>query len=768
LQVSYNGSFNVVTNSKVVDVFSADEYRTFVDNTYPAGNTLGDFLRERMGTANTDWQSQIFRTAISHDNNLSLYGNYNEKLPYRVSLGFTGEQGTLQTSKSDRYTADMSLSPKLLDNHLTITANAKGIYSKEKYGDGGAVNAAAFFDPTQDIYFRNTDGSIDYTTTNGYWNWLNNGRGDDVSPNVLAPVSPLSMLYDRDNNSTAKRFIGNMQVDYKIHGFEDLRLNVNAGMDISEGRGSDGDVIGSIQAYKNTEDRGYGQTSKGYNFKRNQLLEMYANYNKEFGIHHIDAMAGYSWQHVFSSNRTVVYRNSNNSQIGEDYNYPLFRTEYYLLSFYGRMNYTLNNKYLFTATLRDDASSRFSKDNRWGLFPSAAFAWNIKKENFLKDTDYLNSLKFRLSWGVTGQQEIGTGDYPYLARYVLSTDQYTQYYMGNAGYLYKLTPLAYDPNIKWESTTTYNAGIDYGFLDDRISGSVDVYYRETKDLINQVFVPLGSNFSNTLLTNVGNMVNKGVELAFNFIPIRKSDMSLNIGLNGTFQKIEFTKLTKTDDPNYGVQVGSISKGTGGFLQYHKVGYAPYTYYLYQQVYDANGKPIQNAVVDRDGDGVITSGDRYMTNKSPNPDFFYGVNLKFNYKNWDFGLNGHGSVGNWLFNDFYSANSTSMLPMASGNTSNYSKVVLKSGFKETNSNEQNYSDMFLENASFFRLDDINAGYTFKNINDRGSNIRVAVGATNLFVLTKYSGLDPEAANVNGVDYNIWPRPRVFSLRLNVNF
>lgn len=769
LNVSYSGSFSVSHNSKKIDVMSASEYVNYINELYPAGTTIGDFARSKYGNGYTYWQDEIFRTAFSTDHNISIYGNINNRMPYRASIAFVDEQGTLKTSHNNRYTADISINPNFFDNHLTITGNAKGVISNQRYADAGAVNAAAFFDPTQETHFKNADGSIDYTTTNGYWNWINSGSGADVNPNSLAMTSPLSMLYDIENKANTKRFIGNLQVDYKVHRLEDLRVNVNVGLDISNADRDNKTMPGSFQAYKDSQARGYGQYSEGSFLRRNQLLETYINYNHTFNKeHNLDVLGGYSWQHFYSDDRSVSYRNNDNSVVGDISNYPPFKTEHYLISFYGRINYSYKSKYLFTATVREDASSRFSKNNRWGLFPSAALAWNIAKENFIVNSRTISQLKLRVSWGKTGQQEIGSGDYPYLARYLMSSNQFNQYNMGNGGYSYLLTPLAYDPNIKWETTTTYNVGVDFGFFQDRITGTFDAYKRKTDDLLNQVTVPLGSNFSNTVLTNVGNMENKGLELSLNFVPIRKKDINLNIGFNGTWQNIKFTKLTKTDDPNYAVQVGGISKGTGGFLQYHKVGYAPYTFFCYEQIYDASGNPIQNALVDRNDDGIITIEDRYITNKSPNPDFFFGINVKLDYKNWDIGFNAHGQTGNWLFNDFYSSNSTANFATASGYLTNYANVVKKSNFRNVNNIEQNYSDMFLENASFFKLDDINAGYTFRNFKNSTLNMRLGLSISNIFTITKYSGLDPELPGVNGIDNNIWPRPRTFSLRLNINF
>ena len=765
-QVSYSGSVSVQTNSKRIPTMAPGEFRAYVAETFPAGTATGDYVQAHLGDSDTDWQDLIFRTAISHDHNVSLSGNVKERMPYRASVGWTSQQGTLHTSDYDRGTLDLSLSPNFFDNHLTVSLSGKGVYTHQNYADGGTVGNAAFFNPTQDPYFRNEDGSIDYATTNGFWNY-GTGRGENFTPNTLLGVGPLSQLYDVDNYGRAMRMIGNAQVDYKVHGFEALKFNLSLGIDMSQYKSHNGVNPGSFQAYADTENRGIGQYSESVQFRRNEVLEFYANFNKEWGIHHLDVMAGYSWQNFYSRDRSVSYFNITGEQKGDDSRYPSNEQESFLVSFYGRINYSIDSRYLFTFTLRDDASSRFSPETRWGLFPSGAFAWNIKAEPFMEDVSPVSQLKLRLSVGQTGQQEIGS-NYPYMSIYSLSTDVYKQYYMGNAGYQFYYTPGAYDPDIKWETTTTYNAGVDFGFLNDRITGNVDVYLRQTKDLLNSVITPMGSNFGNTVLTNIGSMENKGLEFSINAVPVETEDWHLSIGFNGTFQDTRFTKLNNTDNPDYAIQVGSISKGTGSMLSVHKVGYAPYSYRTFQQVYDSDGKPIQNALVDRDGDGSITDADRYISGKSPNAKFFYGLNLKLSYRNWDFGFNGHGSAGNWLFNDFASANSTSYLDVNSGNLPNFAQYVKKTGFTAANSGEQWYSDMFLENASFFRMDDINLGYTFRNIRNWDGSIRLAFSAQNVFVITGYSGVDPECTNATGIDGTMWPRPRTFSLRVNVNF
>ncbi len=772
VRFSYNGSMSVETNSGRINVMRPGEFRDFIDEVYPTGSSVAaDRIQALVGPESTDWQKLIFRTAISNDHNASVYGNLNDRMPYRASLGYTNHRGTLETSLYERGTLDLSVAPNFFDKHLTVNLNAKGAATFQNNADGGAVGGAAFANPTVDPYFRNEDGSIDYTTANGFWS-NGSGRGNQFMPNTLVGAGPLSLLYDRINYGHGKRVITNAQVDYKVHGFEALRFNLNLGLDWSSTKGTDGVRPNSFQAWADTEARGWGQYREWTNLRRNKLLEAYADFNKTWGRHHVDVMAGYSWQHFYSSDQNgISYFNETGEMKNTIANYPWNKQENYLVSFYGRANYSYDSRYLFTFTLRDDGSSRFAKNQRWGLFPSAAVAWNIANEAFMQDARAVSALKLRLGWGKTGQQEI-FDNYPHLARYVLSTDIYHQYNMGSAGMVHYLTPSSYDPAIRWETTTTWNVGLDFGFLGGRITGSLEWYDRRTTDLLNEVTTAMGANFGNSLLTNIGSMKNTGVEFAVNVIPVATEDWNLEVGFNGTFQSTEFTKFSNTTAiGSDAINVSNISGGTGNTIARHAVGYAPYTFYAYQQVYDSKGHPIQNALVDRDEDGVITEADRYMTGKSPTPDFFYGLSVKLNYKQWDFGFNGHGSVGNWVYNNFASEHSSANIDVNAGNLPNLAKTVKTTGFRGTNSVPQVLSDLFLENASFFRMDDINLGYTFAKPFKWLGSVRLAFSVQNVFVITDYSGVDPEISFSNdrmGVDGQIWPRPRTYSLRLNVNF
>ena len=768
INVSYNGSFSVQQNSATLPVMSADEFRGYIKDTY------GDELSHHLGEHNTDWQSLIFRTALSHDHNASLYGNYRDEkgvveLPYRVSLGYTGQQGTLHTAKYDRVTLDFNLAPKFLDNHLTVSVSGKGVYSHERNASSGAVSEAAFFNPTMPAYNYDKNGEIDYLKTNGYFqygSWTGSGL---FIPTSLSPNNPLSTLYDNENTKNAYRFLGNAQIDYKVHGFEALRFNLNLGTDYVKSNSKNMTMPGSRDAWNDSEAIGWGRYSEGFGKNYNNLLEFIGNFNETWGKHTLDATLGYSWQHVYGGGNSYGYFNKTGEAIPQ--HDTTFRAEEsFIVSFFGRVNYSFDSRYLFTFSLRADGSSKFAKDNRWGYFPSAAFAWNAKNESFLADVDVVSALKLRLSYGETGQQEIG--NYMYLAGYSESTDNYNMAYMGSNGYYYYYTPKAYDPNIKWETTVTYNIGVDFGFLDGMINGSIDVYRRDTKDLLNSVITPLGANFGDTIMTNIGTMRNQGVEFSLDFNPVRTQDWSLRFGFNGTFQDTEFVQLdNNTGSSDYAIYMGGPSRGTGGAgMVMHKEGCKPYTFYTFRQVYDSNGKPIQNALWDKNGDGILGQDDRYNTGKSPLPDFFFGLNLKLSYRNWDFGFNGHGSIGNYAFNDIWSTNSTSNININSGTIGNYLKLTGKNatGWTEANSQEQWASDLFLEDASFFRLDDINLGYTFDKLGNTGLKMRIAVGVQNVFVITKYSGLDPEVSSDLGIDGTIWPRPRTYSLRLNLNF
>ena len=750
VRVSYNGSFSAKHNYRTIDVMNGAQFTDYINQTWPQKASL-------LGTADTDWQKEIYRIGLTTDHNVSVMAG--KKLPVRFSLGYNYDQGTLKVGDASRYNADLNLAPKFLDDHLQLNVNLKGIYSKFNWGDSGAIGNAIAFNPTMPVYRE--DGKLS--------NWYNS----DGSANTLSSVNPLSLLYDVSNTGDLLRSIGSFQADYRVHGFEDLRFNLNLGYDIADSHSQYYRELGSFLANKMAATTGdYASLSGNYNL--NTLLEFYADYNHEFKHSNLDVMAGYSWRHnYYRWQGTDYYNNEQRFSEGNEYKInPTSAREYYLISFFGRINYSIASKYLFTFTLRDDATSRFSKKNRWGLFPSAAFAWNIKNEAFLAQVPSVSALKLRLGWGQTGQQDIGDDYYQYLARYYAATDPRMQYNMGGVN-VNALAPQGYNPNIKWETTTTWNAGLDFGFIEDRITGTVEAYYRETTDLLNSVSVPLGSNFTNYLVQNIGSMVNKGVELTLNAIPVETEDWHWSIGGNVTFQDTRITKLTAGTSASYkGVETGPKLSGTDGYSALHRVGQSPNVFYMFEQLYDADGKPIQNGLVDRNGDGIINQSDRFVTGYSPIPSMYYGLNTRLSYRNWDFSVNAHGSAGNYVINNVRKGYSSSNSDdHTKGYLNNFVNTYLIKDWTNVSGDYQNYSNMWIEDASFFKVDDINLGYTFK-FKKAIESMRVAASVQNVCILTKYSGLDPELYTTdnisNGVDNNIVPRPRFYTIRLSINF
>ena len=721
IKINYAGTFTVKDPYNRIKVMGADEFRETTIRQYPSGTTLGDAAQTMLNLfpyQSTDWQDQIFRTGLATDQNISVAGKI-DFMPFRVSIGYNTEKGTLRTSHYDRYTASLNLSPKFLDDHLSLDLNVKGTVNKTRFAESGAVGAAAFFDPTKPVY--NDTGRY-----NGYWTWETVAESGGVTsyyPNTLASVNPLAMLEQYTNRGTTRRSLGNLQIDYKIHGFEDLRANLNLGYDVAKSTGSRFDVAGSPQAALNTTFKDIGQGATWNSLRRNLLLDFYVNYNKELPTiqSRIDAMAGYSWQHFYNSDFDIT--KSNPTEAGEKEGWTYSDTEgrfwqdgfhrvpreNYLVSFFGRLNYHFMDRYLLTATLRRDGSSRFSSNNRWGTFPSVAFAWTLLNEPWMEPArEILSNLKIRLGYGVTGQQEIG--DYLYMPTYSLGTNP-TGQYLGS----YLLKPNGYSPDLKWEETTTYNVGLDFGFLNNRITGTLEYYDKQTKDLLNSISAPAGTNFTNIITANVGKMRNQGIEFNVNAMAIQTRDFTWELGYNFTWNKSRITKLTATYNPDYpGIAAGNAPFATGTTIQYHQVGYAPSTFYLYQQVYDEKGNPIQNVVVDRNQDGEITQADQYFTGKSPMPKVFMGLNSQFKYKNWDLGFNLRANFGNYVFNGFAADHTTLAHFNNQGFINNYYQDAGKYGWTHISENYQKTSDLYLENASFLKMDNITVGYTFDKL------------------------------------------------------
>ena len=758
IKVSYSGTFTAKDPYKRIETLDAQSFREVMQAQYPEGTAQSADIQRILNVypnQSTDWQDAIYQTGLSTDQNIGIAGKAGF-MPFRISLGYNTEKGTLKTSKYERYTGAVNLSPKFFDNHLSVDINVKGTINKNRFADSGAVGAAAFFDPTKPIY----DEENRY---NGYWNWgIVQGAQAD-----LATQNPLSLLYDRNNHGTTKRSLGNIQLDYKIHGLEDLHANLNLGYDVAKTTGRNFVNSNSVQSSLDKTFTGLGQGNTWNNLRRNHLLDFYMNYAKNIESikSNFDIMAGYSWQHFYYANHDITYSNPT-EDLGakEGYTYDANERHYirddhrripyenYLISFFGRLNYNFMDRYLLTATLRRDGSSRFSENNRWGLFPSAALAWTISNEPFMKATEnVLSKLKLRLGYGVTGQQEIG--DYQYITSYSFSTNPNTTY-LGTT----LLKPNGYSPDLKWEQTTTYNVAIDFGFLNNRINGSIEYYQKHTKDLLNTISAAAGTNFINLITANVGKMKNKGVEANVNAIAIQSKDFTWEVGYNITWNDSKITKLTTTFNPDYqGIDAGTNQK--------HQVGEMPGTFYLYQQVYDENGKPIQNAFVDRNNDGQITEADRYLTHKSPMAKVYMGFSSQFSYKKWDLGFNLRANFGNYVYNGVASGNSTSNNYGGKGFITNLYNGFQDTGFTLLNTSEQMASDYFLENASFLKMDNITLGYSFQNLFAAKLSGRISASVQNVFTISKYSGLDPECG---AIDSNIWPRPRTYTIGLNLNF
>jgi iron complex outermembrane receptor protein len=742
-RISFSTLNSISTVYKTIDVLNAEEFRQVVTD---KGNSA---QQAKLGSATTDWQDEIYGSAFSTDNNISISGG-TRRLPYRFSVGFLNQNGILETGNLKRTSAAINLSPKFLNDHLKIDFNARGILSNSRFANEGAIGTAVSFDPTQAV--NNNSGRF-----GGYFEWLaNNNR-----PDGLAPKNPVGLLNLREDKSDVKRVIANVQLDYKFHFLPDLRANLNVGIDYSRGEGTIRIPDSAGQAYIRSVTGG-GEASGADNqyrqTKKNKLLEFYLNYAKDLKRlkSRVDIMAGYGYQDFFrespafpdvAANGTLVTPAGNPS-----------KAQNTLVSFYGRLNYSLMSKYLLTVNFRSDASSRFAKDIRWGYFPSAAFAWNITNENFFKKQRVLSDLKIRLSYGETGQQEIGR-DYQYLPLYNLGTGT-ALYQFGNAFYnVYR--PAAYDVNLKWEETSNYGAGIDFGFANGRFTGSVDVYYKKSEDLLSFIEIPVGSNFSNALYTNIGTMENRGVEFTLNSGLIRKKNLTWDFGFNVTYNKNEIAKLTAVETPNFlGVQVGGISGGVGNTIQINSVGYPISSFFVLQQVYDGNKKPVEGLYVDRNGDGIINNNDFYRF-KSPNPDVLLGVTSAVVYKNWSFNFTVRGNFGNYMYNNVFSNNGTFRTNSLNFLT-NVSRNYLETGF----ANNQYFSDYYIEDASFLRMDQASLGYDFGKVFQDKANLRATFNVQNVFVLTKYRGLDPEIAG--GIDNNFYPRPRVFSLGFNLDF
>ena len=740
VKVNFNTTNSLQTRAQMVDMLSRDEFVNVI-NQYGSANQ-----KSLLGTANTDWNDEVYRTAFGTDNNLSVSGSIDKWLPFRVSIGYYNQSGLVRKDNVERWTGNVVLTPSFFEDHLKLTINAKGTLNNNSFNNGGAVWAAATFNPTIPVY----SGNDKY----GGYNEALDADGYPVNAGVRNPRG-LVDLYD--SKSKVSRFIGSMDVDYKVHFLPDLKLHATVGADYAKGDGTVHVPVYAAQSYNKDESLGGSDYKYGPQKNENRLLTLYANYAKYFEDikSNVDLTAGYDYQYWKSTTPLYYTKSAAGTNLStvkaSDYRHVM-------LSYYGRINYSFDGKYLLTATVRRDASSRFSKDTRWGTFPSVALGWTLTEEPWLKNQKVLSNLKLRASYGVTGQQE-GIGNYNYLPVYTYSVTGAEAFINGQ--YINTYRPEAYVENLKWETTTSWNFGLDFGFLNGRIGGAIDFYTRKTKDLLASVPTAAGTNFSKTILTNVGNVDSKGIEVSLNATPIQTKDWEWNLSYNFTWQNMKVKNLSLTKGGSQtNVKVGPSIDAYQ--FQVLSEGYEPYMFYVYHQLYDSKtGKPIEGAYADLNNDGEINDADLYRYH-SPAPKYIMGLSTSLRYKQLTLGMSFRANIDNYVYNGM--GMSTGAFETVSYNNSqlnNLNTSFLKTGFKT----RQYLSDYYVENASFLKLDNLSLSYNVGKIN-KWASLTVSAMVQNVFTITGYSGTDPEVPN--GMDNSFYPRPRTYSVSLGLQF
>ena len=740
VKVNFNTTNSLQTRAQMVDMLSRDEFVNVI-------NQFGtDNQKSLLGTANTDWNDEVYRTAFGTDNNLSVSGSIDKWLPFRVSVGYYNQSGLVRKDNVERWTGNVVLTPSFFQDHLKLTINAKGTLNNNSFNNGGAVWAAATFNPTIPVY----SGNDKY----GGYNEALDADGYPVNAGVRNPRG-LVDLYD--SKSKVSRFIGSMDVDYKVHFLPDLKLHATVGADYAKGDGTVYVPAYAAQSYNKDESLGGSDYKYGPQKNENRLLTLYANYAKYFEDikSNVDLTAGYDYQYWKSTTPLYYTKSAAGTNLStvkaSDYRHVM-------LSYYGRINYSFDGKYLLTATVRRDASSRFSKDTRWGTFPSVALGWTLTEEPWLKNQKVLSNLKLRASYGVTGQQD-GIGNYNYLPVYTYSVAG-TEAFI-NGQYINTYRPEAYVSDLKWETTTSWNFGLDFGFLDGRIGGAIDFYTRKTKDLLASVPTAAGTNFSKTILTNVGNVDSKGIEVSLNATPIQTKDWEWNLSYNFTWQNMKVKNLSLIKGGSQtNVKVGPSIDAYQ--FQVLSEGYEPYMFYVYHQLYDSKtGKPIEGAYADLNNDGEINESDLYRYH-SPAPKYIMGLSTSLRYKQLTLGMSFRANIDNYVYNGM--GMSTGAFETVSYNNSqlnNLNTSFLKTGFKT----RQYLSDYYVENASFLKLDNLSLSYNVGKIN-KWASLTVSAMVQNVFTITGYSGTDPEVPN--GMDNSFYPRPRTYSVSLGLQF
>lgn len=737
VKVSFQTTNSISTKTRTSDMLSTDE---FIDVVKRFGTERQISL---LGDSRTDWNDQIFHTAFGTDNNLSVSGRISSWLPYRVSVGAFYQEGILKTDNTKRFTGNINLSPSFLNNELRFQVGVKGTYSRNRFADSAAIWGGATLNPTIPVY----SGEEAF---GGYTEAIDNSG----NPVTGAVPNALGRLEQYNSTSDVWRVIGNIDADWSIRWVKGLRLHVTGGYDWSHGQGH---VYIPAEAYLN-----YTSGGRDYDYgpqqNHNRILTIYANYNREFEAikSNLDVTLGYDYQ--FWRYSTPFYAILN-TQGEQQQTSAATDQRHALVSFYGRLNYTFMDRYLLTATVREDGSSRFAKDNRWGLFPSVALAWRISKENFFQPIRHvMNDLKIRASYGVTGQQD-GIDNYGYLPVYTTSLDG-AQYQFGGVP-VYTIRPEAYNPDLKWETTKSWNVGIDLAFLENRFTFSADYYTRKTENLLATVPVPAGTNFDKMMLKNVGNVDSQGVELALTANLIDTKDWHWSLTANAAWQRVRIRNLTlnpgnPSPDTGVGPWIDTYQ------MQVFSTDYAPYAFYLYKQLYDQEtGKPLEGMYADLDGDGQITSADRYHCH-SPSPDWILGLSTSLKYKGWTLSTSLRANIGCYVFNGM-SMNTGAWETMS---YNDYQLNNLNSSFLDTQFTRRQYlSDYYLENASFLKMDNLQLSYDFGKIY-KSLSLNISAMIQNVFTITKYSGVDPESST--GVDTSIYPRPRTYSVTIGLNF
>ena len=740
LKVNFNTTNSVQTRAQMVDMLGYDDFVKVI-NQYGT-----DYQKSLLGTAHTDWNDEVYRTAFGTDNNLSLSGSIGKFLPFRASVGYYNQSGLVRKDNVERWTGNIVLTPSFFQDHLKLTINAKGTLNNNSFNAGGAVWAAATYNPTLPVY----SGNSNY----GGYNEALDADGYPVNAGVR---NPRGIVDQYDSKSKVSRFIGSMDVDYKVHFLPDLKLHATLGADYAKGDGTVYVPAEAASAFNKDASLSGNDYKYGPQKNENRLLTLYANYAKYFENikSNVDLTAGYDYQYWKSSTPEYFTKSAAGTVLStvkaSDYRHVL-------LSYYGRVNYSFDGKYLLTATVRRDASSRFSKDNRWGTFPSVALGWTLTQEPWLKDSKVVSNLKLRASYGVTGQQD-GIGNYNYLPVYSSSVTGAEALINGN--YIMTYRPEAYVENLKWETTTSWNFGVDFGFLGGRLGGSLDFYTRKTKDLLASVPTAAGTNFSKTILTNVGNVDSKGIELTLNATPIQTKDWEWNLSYNFTWQNMKVKNLSLVKGGNQtNVKVGPSIDAYQ--FQVLSEGYEPYMFYVYHQLYDPQtGKPIEGAYADLNGDGEINDVDLYRYH-SPAPKYIMGLSTSLRYKQFTLGMSFRANIDNYVYNGM--GMSTGAWETVSYNNSqlnNLNTSFLKTGFKT----RQYLSDYYVENASFLKLDNLSLSYNVGKI-CKWASLTVSAMVQNVFTITGYSGTDPEVPN--GMDNSFYPRPRTYSLSLGFQF